>query len=651
MAATTEQPFHYALPMLATSGTGVADAGASFTDSADTTLYFPETTDRSFKSVFAEIHVRHNEASAVNFAGAGLRLSFDGGGSWVTGFTRTVAITASGELETEVLIADVTAAFNSNFSGASDTVRWGFYLDSSGSGIWYAASCVLHGYYEFDASAHSTRLMSALIPIESTTTATTTSLAEIGSSQWPDLSTFCPEASKTFRQTALVLDCDFVSAGTTDTPVALAMDSEAETSFGQLEASQQSDGHVRYTWIRNDLSTSAAHAIKWRHTAGGALQRGGGYLIVNYEYDASSSTQVLVSIQPGWSDDTCNTLPTSSTPFVEAMDLWIEEPGTITMRQSGASAILQPYNTTITNFYFGIGDQSVRTYALGSANQVDHLTVYQRMDSGSAQGAALTLARGRNLIYVAGSHANLSRCSCWGGMVFLNYVADKPSQGVEAKNRTLWYCLDPALDGAISTDQNRTPWQPTALSLRNANYFLNNAVATIIMSLVQYSYHGNAIMVERVEGEGAGEGWKRIGSGVGMTPNERLNVVDPHDATWIWKRWAGDPRYDRLDIEATRYWRYTCTSPGLASLFSTATVHNITFTKSGTVSDYADADGAGLTVEWFWNNPDSGWEKCGESTTTAGGDFTFTWYDNTAEMFASVREDATHIGRSEKGTS
>ena len=69
------------------------------------------------------------------------------------------------------------------------------------------------------------------------------------------------------------------------------------------------------------------------------------------------------------------------------------------------------------------------------------------------------------------------------------------------------------------------------------------------------------------------------------------------------------------------------------------------------VSDYVDADGAGLTVEWYWENPERTTEKCGESTTTTGGAFTFTWHDDTVNMWASVREDATHVGRSEHGTS
>jgi hypothetical protein len=66
------------------------------------------------------------------------------------------------------------------------------------------------------------------------------------------------------------------------------------------------------------------------------------------------------------------------------------------------------------------------------------------------------------------------------------------------------------------------------------------------------------------------------------------------------------------------------------------------------VSGYADADGAGLTVE-IWHNS-SPPEKVAEATTTTGGAYTATVYDNSLTHFATCREDSTHVGRSDNVT-
>lgn len=72
-----------------------------------------------------------------------------------------------------------------------------------------------------------------------------------------------------------------------------------------------------------------------------------------------------------------------------------------------------------------------------------------------------------------------------------------------------------------------------------------------------------------------------------------------------------------------------------------------TFTFAGTVSGYADPDGAGLEVKIFKASDNS---YLGSVTTTAGGAYSFSYSNNTDNLYAVVHEDNTHIGASRIGT-
>jgi hypothetical protein len=39
-------------------------------------------------------------------------------------------------------------------------------------------------------------------------------------------------------------------------------------------------------------------------------------------------------------------------------------------------------------------------------------------------------------------------------------------------------------------------------------------------------------------------------------------------------------------------------------------------------------------------------EKLLTTTTTSGGNYSFTWYDNVSNVFVEAYQDATHVGRS-----
>lgn len=76
MAANRTKTIEYALPMM----TGDIAASATHTDSADITVYIPETTSRAFKSVVLEVTACENYGTSGNDLTAwSLRGSCDSG--------------------------------------------------------------------------------------------------------------------------------------------------------------------------------------------------------------------------------------------------------------------------------------------------------------------------------------------------------------------------------------------------------------------------------------------------------------------------------------------------------------------------------------------------------------------------------------------
>jgi hypothetical protein len=73
------------------------------------------------------------------------------------------------------------------------------------------------------------------------------------------------------------------------------------------------------------------------------------------------------------------------------------------------------------------------------------------------------------------------------------------------------------------------------------------------------------------------------------------------------------------------------------------TYHSITYTVSGTVSG-----SSGGTVTLNLHRATSG-EKILSTTRTGNGTYTFTWYDNTEDLFVEARESGTLLGRSDTG--
>jgi hypothetical protein len=73
------------------------------------------------------------------------------------------------------------------------------------------------------------------------------------------------------------------------------------------------------------------------------------------------------------------------------------------------------------------------------------------------------------------------------------------------------------------------------------------------------------------------------------------------------------------------------------------TYHANTFTVSGNITG---SSGGTVNIEIFRS---SSGEKIGSTTRVGNGTWTFTWYDNTENVFATAKESSTLLGRSDDG--
>jgi len=265
-----------------------------------------------------------------------------------------------------------------------------------------------------------------------------------------------------------------------------------------------------------------------------------------------------------------------------------------------------------------------------------------RIDSGGAAGAGISLARGENTLTV-GFYANTTDLlSAGSGLLILNYTSGKASGGTPKNTHTThWLSInsDRAWGGFILENQAITP------NIPETNYGITDVVIDVLASGFQTSVFNFHLLIENANGEGPGAGWRFIGSAFGDTGNERQihKFILPVKGQFY--RWASDSDSSRMNPETTHTWQFFSSNGSHQALAIWLTHHAMTFTVSGTVSGYS-GDGSGITIEVF--RSDTG-EKIGSTTTSAGGTYSLTVYQNAINLYSTARQDSTHLGRSDNG--
>lgn len=601
------------------------------------TIYLPEDT-KVFKSVIARVTAMGTATAVGNVTTRRLQARL--GAAGYTTHTNSNLLTGSGEDIFVDHALDLTAHFNTNWTGTSMTFDAQALMDGTATGIAWTNICVtLNILYEYDETTSTTGVKTFRMPLTMPLTNLATSKPGTALHTIPNLSTKLPEGSKAFRNHFVTVQGNINRAAATDVTMTFQLDSTTSHTTGVFEGLSNTDFFLRYIWDAPTLDTSAsmgwyawASATEFNHMQA--------WLTVTYEYDLTASNDMMVSVVLPAELASPMGGTTSSDYQRTARNLWIEEPGTITTEDIA---------------FFSFWDQAAAIAGLnmrvgtGSFQAVTDIaaTVAGSNAAMIVNNAAFTLARGRNNLTfdvyrtdTADLGMNMS------GFWIVNYTAGKPAGGYHKANKTLIMSLGAHYNGAAAAFRSLSaiaPAIPETEYLLNAvgiNYkYLTNTTGTAA---------GVAITAELLAAEG-GIGWEPIYTDVSHTDPE----VGIHEcyaqARSYFKRWPTDPDPDRVDIETARRWRAVlanfCASFDYLDMM--LTYHSITFTISGTLSEYT-GDGSGIEVDLFRKNG-AHRDHIGTVTTTTGGAYTFTWYDDTETVFAVSRQDSTHAGRSDDG--
>jgi hypothetical protein len=306
------------------------------------------------------------------------------------------------------------------------------------------------------------------------------------------------------------------------------------------------------------------------------------------------------------------------------------------MRESGVALFLNDSGALTVNV--AVGSQTDTAYAFTAAGTQDgQYSLVHRIDAAGAKGVAgMTLARGPNDYNIQVRSATTDSGWNLSGYLLLNYTSSKATAGVGAHAQSRYFHLaDTAADVNVRQVTNVTV--PT---IPESYYYLIGAVVDIDAFVSGSATQALALMVEHPEVSG---GWHPAYVGFFRQDAETGFTTPFGAARSLWKRHPGDPDPERMDIETSRSWRMDSVPGVWANWGMWVTWASHVYTVSGTVSGYADADGAGLTVKVFRVSDD---EHRLTLTTTAGGNFTGSWHDDVQELYCVVYEDATHVGRS-----
>jgi hypothetical protein len=621
------------------------------------TIYIPETSSRTFRSVILEITCRDTVtvATALTAPTIGIIL----GGNAESGVNMGNPPSASGS-GSHCFQRNVTSYFTSNFgSGSSQTCQPTFTASSVGVTNQTAR---LYITYEYEDSSATTRVKTVRIPIECPNSLLTNTLTEFGTNQIPVLDTFLPEASKTYRNIffeVLFNESKVTPTSGADPTLQMSLDAEAAHNTGIYEYSVGTSSPCgKYIWNRQYYNSSgvltgsydATVTHQWRmavsNTTSFRFEHPATVMVVTYEYDHSNSTTIMNSLILPFTEVPQLPLDTTSSGNQrQRLEFWVEEPNTITLRQSGYVCCYDPVNGV--SITVAMNSQTYFTYSnTGTSNAPSFFC--RRIDGSAGSGSALSsFSRGRNTLdfnyYTSGS--GLNRVSSPYIYIILNYTSGKHSDGdgVHA-HTTLWSIAE--------TSANSNNLLVSALALANipeSNYFLvsypglYDASVAIVEANYRLAYF--IIELETLSGEGIGGGWEPILN----AQRYSIGVTGwvPHWGSGdkkLFNQYPNDPD-DLMNIESSRRVRF-CGGSQRSSCFALYVTYNaITFTISGTVNGYT-GDGSGITVDA--HRTDNG-ALIDTVTTSSGGDYSITWYDDTIDVFTQSRQNASNLGRSDNG--
>ena len=608
-------------------------ADNTLTAATQITVYIPETIV-AFRSVVVECVVADQFTTATNTTQRDIQLTLQGASASTVSNTQT--LTQSGENVIHMFSADFTSYFTTNWTGTSRTLDCSILCNTSAVGCANASVRVVISYTYDDTS--TTHVKTVWIPLNAPLTALATTKPGTATDTIPDLSTYCPEASKTFRQTTIVVQGNQESSGTVDMSLSIEVDSAGALTSTAYEKSLASSCWYRYNRVVS-FTTNATHSFYiWASVTD--FDHPQAWLVVTYEFDSTTTSNTLKSVLLPAEFGGPMGGPTSADYQRVSRDLWIQEGGTITTQRMAVFMFWDQFGAmTGLNMRFGTG--SFNAYSSVAATVCGGCGSMIRNDS------AFTLARGKNTLTAdvyntdaADLGFNLS------SMFMINYTSAMHSDGPGAENHTVIRNL--RVVGTAAASQ-QTIVSSIALDIPETGHFKNSiGLNYIYTSNTTGNPAGVHVGVERLASGEGGLIWENVYESMGGTDPEVGIRTAWATARSIFRRWVDgsivDADASRISIETARRWRLASAAASYDHLDVYLTYHTIDYVFSGTISG-----SSGGTVTLNLCRAATG-ERVMSTSRSGNGAYSFNWFDNTENMFIEAYESSTRKGRSYEGS-
>ena len=631
--ATRLKTVHYAFPTLASL------TNNTLTNLTQITIYLPETGTKTFRSVVA--HVTFDDI--ITATGGTLTtktLNFRLGAAAYTSIANANTLTNSGENISFHLTADYTSHFTTNWTGTSMTADFQLQINqSTGTTTGMVnVGVTLEITYEYDDTS-TTQVKTVMIPLNAPVSNITTGAVTYDT--FPALDTYLPETSKTYRNMFIIVQGnEHRNAATTDHTMTINLGASTVTT-GNYEGALASDRWFRYVWNLTAAGFTATNATQnFQLSATVArVNHPQCYAVITYEYNESTSTSIMNSVMLPLDVDAPFGGTTSSDYQRATRDFFIQEPGTITTSR----VAFFPFWSQVA----AIGGLNMRIGTGAFVTYTDTASVLCGTNGSMVRNdTAFTLVHGRNSLNFDVYRTDTADFG-WNasGFWIINYTSGKHSTGSGAHNHTVFWGLQQ--NGTAAAADNYTV-AATSIIIPEASHYIT-AIGTRLVTLLSTSTPGGiSISVEKLSAEG-GVSWERIFGDIKQTDAEIGTFYSWSQSKFLFKRWPNDPDTARIDAETNRRWRINLPQPaattasgwvGVSQIF---TYHTITYTVSGTVSG-----SSGGTVTLNLCRATTG-EKVLSTSRTGNGSYSFTWYDDTENVFVEARESGTLLGRSDNG--
>jgi hypothetical protein len=473
----------------------------------------------------------------------------------------------------------------------------------------------------------------------------TNTLTELGTNQVPLLDTFLPESSKTYRNIWFEISGNERSTTTTDFTLGLALDSESEVNDGNHEQAQNGSPWYKFIWVRNSMTTSSAHAFKIRTTVTDRMNLANAMIYVTYEYNHSTSTSIINSLVIPLQ---CQSAPigrTTSGSRTKVFKKFFVQETNISLVQSGIVGTLHHFdNDTIGTMNLKCGSQAYRGYTVefGTTFAESYVGMHnymQRIDSGGAQGAGITLARGENTFtletYTTGAYAASYNSYC----LYLNYTSDKMGGGANSHNHSIAQIIT-----KVKRFNDYGETSSAAFTIPETNYYITSIGMEMPTNKSDTDGSHFSVSAELLSGEGGadGYGWNTLSAVGGQGSRQACQLVLYCDNSSRFMRHPADPDTSRMQMESSRKYLFSGPVVFMMGARSWITYHTQTYTIGGYITGYSGG-GSGIEVRAYREDTK---EHIHTTTSTAGGAFSMTWYDNTKNIFCEAIQDDSRKGRS-----